>query len=97
MVQLTLTTGTAPQKEEILVPIFIYEDGVEAKQLAKLIVDVKPSYLLNCSNSVESLKEYVNSGRVNRNICYIMDSKAVASIGKELLAKIKVINLFKCN
>ena len=96
MVQLTLQTGTAPQKEEILVPIFIYEDGAEASQLAKLIVEVKPSYLLNCFNSVESLEEYVNSGKVNKNICY-MDSKAVASIGKELLTKIKVINLFKCN
>ena len=95
MVQLTLTTGTE-QKEELLVPIFIYTEGTEAKQLAKLIVEVKPSYLINCSNSVESLRNYINSGAVANNIVYIFNSTAVAEIeeDKKLLTKIKVIDLF---
>lgn len=95
MVQLTLTTGTAPQ-EEVLVPIFIYTDNYEAEELAKLIVEVKPTYLINCSNSVESLKDYVASGKVAKDIVYIFNSTAVAEIeeDKKLLTKIKVINLF---
>ncbi len=95
MVQLTLTTGTA-KPEEVLVPIFIYTDGAEANELAKLIVEVKPTYLINCSNSVESLKSYVASGKVAKDIVYIFNSTAVAEIeeDKKLLTKIKVINLF---
>jgi len=95
MVQLTLATGTE-QKEELKVPIFIYTDGAEAKQLAKLIVDVKPSYLLNCSNNVASLRSYINSGAVAKDVVYLMDSTAIATIeeDKTLLTKIEVINLF---
>ena len=95
MVQLTLTTGTG-RPEEVKVPIFIYSDVEEVTVLAKLIAEVKPSYLINCSNSVESLKDYVASGKVAKNIVYIFNTTAVAEIeeDKRLLTKIKVINLF---
>ena len=96
MVQLTLNTGTAPQEEKLLVPIFIYKTESEAVELAELIVKVKPTYLLNCSNSVESLKSYVDSGKVNNSICYILDSGAVEELEKDkkLLAKVNVIDFF---
>ena len=97
MVQLTLSTGAVEKKkEELLVPIFIYGTNEEAIELAKLIVKVKPTYLINCSNSVESLKSYVDSGKVANNICYIFNSKAVAELEKdvELLTKTKVIDFF---
>ena len=95
MVQLTLTTGTG-RPEEVKVPIFIYSDKEEVDVLAKLIAEVKPTYLINCSNSVESLKSYVASGKVAKDIVYIFNSTAVAEIeeDKKLLTKIKVINLF---
>ena len=95
MVQLTLTTGTG-RPEEVKVPIFIYSDEEEVDVLAKLIAEVKPSYLINCSNSVESLKSYVASGKVAKDIVYIFNSTAVAEIeeDKKLLTKIRVINLF---
>lgn len=95
MVQLTLTTGTG-RPEEVKVPIFIYSDKEEVDVLAKLIAEVKPSYLINCSNSVESLKSYVASGKVAKDIVYIFNSTAVAEIEKDkkLLTKISVINLF---
>lgn len=95
MVQLTLTTGTG-RPEEVKVPIFIYSDVEEVTVLAKLIAEVKPSYLINCSNSVESLKDYVASGKVAKNIVYIFNTTAVAEIeeDKRLLTKIKVIDLF---
>lgn len=82
MVQLTLNTGTA-KPEEVLVPIFIYTDGAETNELAKLIVEVKPTYLINCSNSVESLRSYINSGKVANNIVYIFNSTAVAEIEED--------------
>lgn len=103
MVQLTLTTGAATKKvadvETVKVPIFIFTDKAEATELAELIVKVKPTYLINCSNSVESLRKYINSGKLANNICYIFNSEAVTEIkaDEELLTKTKVIDLFRCN
>ena len=68
MVQLTLTTGAA-KKESVKVPVFIFSDKAEATELAELIVKVKPTYLLNLSNSIESLRNHVKRN-VNNNICY---------------------------
>ena len=95
MVQLTLT-GKEQKKEELKVPIFIFSDGYEVEELSKLIIKVKPSYLINCSSNVESLRSYVNSGKVAKNIVYLMDSTAIAKIEEDetLLTKIEVINLF---
>lgn len=84
MVQLTLNTATPTQEEEELkVPIFIFNNGTEASELAELIVKVKPSYLINCSNSVESLRSYINSGKVANNIVYIFNATAVAEIEED--------------
>ena len=94
MVQLTLQTTAVKEEDVVKVPVFIYEEEQEAKQLANLIVKVKPTYLLNCSNSVESLRNYVNSGKVTNSICYVLDSRAVATIEDELLTKLRVIDLF---
>lgn len=96
MVQLTLNTGTATQKEEILVPIFIFNNGTEASELAELIVKVKPTYLLNLSNSIKSLKNHVKRN-VNNNICYIMDLEKATEIKEDynLVKKVKFIDFFR--
>lgn len=95
MVQLTLNTGTATQKEELKVPIFIFNNGTEASELAELIVKVKPKYLLNISNNVESLRTYCK-GMVTKEIVFIMDSEAKTEVesDKILLKKVKFIDLF---
>ena len=97
MVQLTLTTGTSTSEEEpVKVPIFIYEDGTEATILAKLIVNVKPTYLLNLSNSIDSLKNHVK-GNVLNNICYIMDYETASEVKEDsdLFKKVKFIDFFR--
>jgi len=97
MVQLTLTTGTSTSEEEpVKVPIFIYEDGAEATTLAKLIVDVKPTYLLNLSNSIDSLKNHVKRNVLN-NIVYIMDIEKASEVKSDydLLKRVKFIDLFR--
>ena len=71
MVQLTLNTEEAAKP--VKVPIFIFSDKAEATELAELIVNVKPTYLLNLSNSIESLKNHVKRN-VTNNICYIIHS-----------------------
>ena len=58
MVQLTLT-GKEQKKEELKVPVFIFSDGYEVEELSELIIKVKPTYLINCSNDVEALKNHV--------------------------------------
>lgn len=97
MVQLTLATETTSSIEEpVKVPIFIYEDGAEATTLAKLIVDVKPTYLFNLSNSIDSLKNHIK-GNVLNNICYIMDYETASEVKKDsdLLKKVKFIDFFR--
>ena len=94
MVQLTLNTGAA--KEPVKVPIFIFSDKAEASELAELIVNVKPTYLLNLSNSIESLKNHVKRN-VTNNICYIMDLEKATEIKEDynLVKKVKFIDLFR--
>lgn len=96
MVQLTLNTGTAPQEEEIKVPVFIFSDKSEATELAEIIVNVKPTYLLNLSNSIESLKNHVKRN-VENNIVYIMDLEKATEIKKDydLVKKVKFIDFFR--
>lgn len=93
MVQLTLT-GTR-KEEEVKVPIFIFNNGTGASELAELIVKVKPTYLLNISNNVESLKTYCK-GNISKEIVFIMDSEAKTEVesDKGLLGKVKFIDLF---
>ena len=95
MVQLTLNTGAA-EKESVKVPIFIFSDKSEATELAELIVNVKPTYLFNLSNSIESLKNHVKRN-VDNNICYIMDLEKVAEIKEDynLVKKVKFIDFFR--
>lgn len=95
MVQSTLTTGAA-KKESVKVPVFIFSDKAEATELAELIVEVKPTYLFNLSNSIESLKNHVKRN-VNNNICYIMDLEKVAEIKEDynLVKKVKFIDFFR--
>ena len=93
MIQATLETKT---EESVKVPIFIFTDGAEATELAELIVKVKPTYLLNLSNSIESLKIHVKRN-VTNNICYIMDSETAKAVEEDysLRKKVKFINLFR--
>lgn len=96
MVQLTLNTGAAKKEESVKVPIFIFSDKAEATELAELIVNVKPTYLLNLSNSIESLKNHVKRN-VNNNICYIMDLEKATEIKEDydLVKKVKFIDFFR--
>ena len=98
MIQATLTTGTgtATTKEEVLVPIFIFTDKAEATELAELILKVRPTYLLNLSNSIESLKNHVKRN-VENNIVYIMDYEKATEIKEDydLVKKVKFIDLFR--
>ena len=76
MIQATLKAETeAPVK----VPIFIFTDGAEANEFSKLIVEIKPTYLINLSGSIESLKIHVKRNVLN-NICYIMDSATAEEV-----------------
>lgn len=95
MVQLTLNTEVNKKKEELKVPVFIFKDKYEVRELARLIVEVKPTYLINISNSVKALKTYAE-GRITKDIVFIMDSGAVAEINndKKLVTKIKFVDLF---
>lgn len=95
MIQSTLTT-TTPIKENPKVPIFVFYDEDEATELAKLILKVKPTYLLNLSNSVESLRNHIKTN-VSNNICYIMDLEKGIEIKNdyELVKKVKFIDLFR--
>ena len=94
MIQSTLTTTTI--KENPKVPIFVFHDKYEATELAKLILKVKPTYLLNLSNSVESLRNHIKTN-VSNNICYIMDLEKGIEIKNdyELVKKVKFIDLFR--
>ena len=96
MVQLTLNTGTATQEAEVKVPIFIFSDGAEATELAELIVNVKPTYLFNLSNSIESLKNHVKRN-VENNIVYIMDLEKATEIKRDydLVKKVKFIDCYR--
>lgn len=96
MVQLTLNTSRPTQEEEkILVPIFIFNNGTEASELAELIVKVKPKYLLNISNDVKTLRNYTK-GMITKELVFIMDSEAKTEVetDNELLKKVKFIDLF---
>ncbi len=95
MVQLTLNTATPTEEESVKVPIFIFKDKYEAEQLAKLIVEVKPTYLFNLSNSIEALKNHVKRN-VENNIVYIMDSEKAVEVKSDysLVKKVKFIDLF---
>lgn len=94
MVQLTLNTEEAAKP--VKVPIFIFSDKAEATELAELIVNVKPTYLLNLSNSIGSLKNHVKRN-VTNNICYIMDLEKATEIKEDynLVKKVKFIDLFR--
>ena len=94
-IQTTLTSGNKEQEEKVKVPIFIFSDSYEVKELSRLIIEVKPKYLINCSNSVEALKNHVKRTVIN-NVVFLMDTKALTEIKKdyELLKKIKLIDLF---
>ena len=78
MVQLTLNTGTAPQEEKLLVPIFIYKTESEAVELAELIVKVIDSGKVN-----NSICYILDSGAVEE-----------LEKDKKLLAKVNVIDFF---
>lgn len=94
MIQTTLPT--TPIKENPKVPIFVFYDEDEATELARLILKVKPTYLLNLSNSIESLRNHIKTN-VSNNICYIMDLKQGVEIKNdyELVKKVKFIDFFR--
>lgn len=56
----------------------------------------KPTYLLNLSNSIESLRNHVKRN-VNNNICYIMDLEKATEIKEDydLVKKVKFIDFFR--
>lgn len=94
MIQSKLTTTTINKNTKV--PIFIFNDKYEATELARLILKVKPNYLLNLSNSIESLRNHIKTN-VNNNICYIMDLKKAIEIKNdyELVKKVKFIDFFR--
>lgn len=94
LIQTTLTSGRQ-QEEELKVPIFIFSDSYEVKELSRLIIEVKPTYLINCSNDVIALKNHVKRTVVN-NVVFLMDTKALTEIKQDydLLKKIKLIDIF---
>lgn len=93
MVQATLNIGTGVE-ESIKVPIFIFKDKQEAKLLAELFVTVKPSYLINISNSVEALKSYCK-GRITKEVVFIMNNETFKEVqsDKGLFNKIRLIEV----
>ena len=93
MIQATLKTTS---EEPVKVPIFIFTDGAEAKELAELFVTVKPTYLINLSNNIEALKNHVKRN-VENNICFIMDSATAEEVKEDynLVKKVKFIDLFR--
>lgn len=97
-IQTTLTSGRPQEQTKdniVKVPVFIFSDSYEVKELSRLIIEVKPTYLINCSNSVESLKNHVKRTVVN-NIVFLIDIEALTEIKKDyaLMKKIKLIDLF---
>lgn len=87
---------TTPNKKNQKVPIFILHDKYEATELARIILKVKPNYLLNLSNSIESLRNHIKTNLSN-NICYVMDLEKGIEIKNdyELVKKVKFIDLFR--
>lgn len=95
IIQTTLNSGTQQQEEKIIVPVFIFSDSYEVKELSRLIIEVKPTYLINCSNSVRALKNHIKRN-VNNKVVFIMNTEALTEIKKDysLLNKIKLIDIF---
>lgn len=95
IIQTTLTSGSQQQEEKKVVPVFIFSDSYEVKELSRLIIEVKPTYLINCSNSVEALKNHIKRTVAN-NVVFLMNTEALTEIKKDysLLKKIKLIDIF---
>lgn len=94
MAQLTLN-GTLKTVEPVQVPIYIYHGKSEATDLARLIVEVKPKYLFNLSNSIEALRNHIKRN-VENNTVFIMDSETVTEVTADydLAKKVRIIEFY---